>query len=141
MAWCLTNLSTTTGIAHTTVFLWSSKNKLCQARYNSTRRQFQGANTLQYYLRRLLTRAGALGLGMLFAVSSWAAAPYLQTINFNYSNIIVGGSGSISATSMSGGTVALSSLTPLVCGLSGNTVTGLSAGTCDIRGTVGSDAF
>src|ERR1700689_1765124 len=108
MAWCLTNLSTTTGIAHTTVFLWSSKNKLCQARYNSTRRQFQGAYTLRYYLRRLLTRAGALGLGMLFAGSSWAASPYFQSINFNYSSIVVGGSSSLSATSTSGGTVALS---------------------------------
>lgn len=49
--------------------------------------------------------------------------------------ISVGGSRSISATTTSGLAVSFSSTTPTVCTVSGNTVTGIKAGTCIISVT------
>ena len=56
-----------------------------------------------------------------------------QTVSFGATPVvIVGGTGSLSATSTSALAVSFTSTTPLICTVSGNTVTGISAGTCII---------
>lgn len=56
-----------------------------------------------------------------------------QTITFGAApGIVVGGTGTISATASSGLAVSFSSLTPGVCSVSGSTVSGLVAGNCTI---------
>lgn len=58
-----------------------------------------------------------------------------QRITFGTApGVIVGGTGTVSATASSGLQVTLTSLTTSVCTISGSTVTGLSAGTCIIAG-------
>ncbi|HLP99079.1 MAG TPA: autotransporter domain-containing protein [Sideroxyarcus sp.] len=75
--------------------------------------------------------------------SNYTAAPQVtqsfaigigsQTISFGAApSISVGGTGTVTATATSGLAVALSSNTPAVCTISGNTVTGVSAGNCII---------
>ncbi|MGB9081238.1 MAG: IPT/TIG domain-containing protein [Desulfuromonadaceae bacterium] len=64
-----------------------------------------------------------------------------QTISFgSIPFVIVGGTGSVSATSTSGLTPIFSSSTPLVCRVSGTTVTGISSGTCSIAAEQYGDA-
>jgi hypothetical protein len=56
-----------------------------------------------------------------------------QTITFGAAPaVIVGGTGTVSATATSGLAVTFSSLTTGVCTISGGTVTGVTAGTCTI---------
>lgn len=73
---------------------------------------------------------------------SFAAAPQVtqsfnitqsQTISFGTApKVTVSGKGTVTATASSGLAVTLTSLTPTVCSVSGNTVTGLKLGTCTI---------
>ena len=64
-----------------------------------------------------------------------------QTISFGAAPVItVGGSGTVTATASSGLKVLLASTTPTVCSLSGNTVTGLTVGTCTISANQGGDS-
>ncbi|MGA8145945.1 MAG: CARDB domain-containing protein, partial [Gallionellaceae bacterium] len=64
-----------------------------------------------------------------------------QTIAFDPApTVVVDGTGIVSAAATSGLTVSFSSLTPSVCTLSGNTVTGVSVGTCTIAADQGGDA-
>jgi alpha-tubulin suppressor-like RCC1 family protein len=60
------------------------------------------------------------------------ASQTIGTITFNPSSISVGGTSTASATATSGLPVTFSSTTPTICSVSGNTVTGLTAGTCTI---------
>ena len=53
-------------------------------------------------------------------------------ISFSPTTLVVGGTVTASATATSGLPVTFTSLTPLVCGVSGTTVTGLATGTCRI---------
>ena len=56
-----------------------------------------------------------------------------QTVSFAAAPaIVVGGTGTVSATATSGLAVIYSSTTPSVCTVSGSTVTGIAAGTCTI---------
>lgn len=56
-----------------------------------------------------------------------------QTITFGAApSVVVGGTGTVSATASSGLAVTFTSTTPAVCTIVGNTVTGVSAGTCTI---------
>ena len=69
------------------------------------------------------------------AVSNACLTPPLsvQTISFGSAPaVVVGGSGTVSATATSGGAVTFSSKTTGVCTISGSTVNGVSAGTCTI---------
>lgn len=64
-----------------------------------------------------------------------------QTISFGMPpSIVVDGTGVVSAFATSGLAVSKSSLTPVVCTISGNTVTGITVGTCTIAGDRHSDA-
>jgi len=56
----------------------------------------------------------------------------IGTLTFTPSTLANGGTTSVSATSTSGLAVAFTSLTPGVCSVSGNTVTGAASGTCTI---------
>lgn len=56
-----------------------------------------------------------------------------QTITFGAApSVVVGGTGTVSATAASGLAVTFTSTTPAVCTILGSTVTGVSAGTCTI---------
>jgi alpha-tubulin suppressor-like RCC1 family protein len=68
------------------------------------------------------------------ATQSFAiGGPASQTITFGPApTIVVGGTGKVSATASSGLAVTFSSNTPSICSVSGNTVSGLAAGTCTI---------
>ena len=56
-----------------------------------------------------------------------------QTLTFGAApNVSVGGTGAVSATNTSGLTVSFTSTTPVVCTVSGSTVTGVTAGSCTI---------
>ncbi len=56
-----------------------------------------------------------------------------QSITFGSVPIVtVGGTGTVSASSTSGLAISFSSTTPSICTVSGNIVTGIAAGTCDI---------
>lgn len=56
-----------------------------------------------------------------------------QTISFGTApSLVVGGTGSVIATASSGLAVTYTSTTPIVCSVSGTTVTGLTIGTCVI---------
>lgn len=56
-----------------------------------------------------------------------------QTVNFvSAPTVAIGGTGNVWATASSGLAVTYSSTTPNVCTISGNTVTGISIGTCTI---------
>ena len=60
-------------------------------------------------------------------------APTSQTIAFGSApTVVVGGTGTVSATASSGLPVTFSSLTTPICTLSGSTVTGIAAGICTI---------
>ena len=64
-----------------------------------------------------------------------------QTITFGSApTVIVGGTGSVSATASSGLAVTLSSSTPSICTLSGSTVTGIASGTCTITANQAGDS-
>ncbi|MGC2457247.1 MAG: CARDB domain-containing protein [Gallionellaceae bacterium] len=64
-----------------------------------------------------------------------------QSIAFDPApTVVVDGTGIVSAAATSGLTVSFSSLTPSVCTLSGNTVTGVSVGTCTIAADQGGNA-
>jgi hypothetical protein len=54
--------------------------------------------------------------------------------------IIVGGTGTVSATATSGFAVSFSSTTPSICSVSGGSVTGITAGTCIIAANQAGDA-
>ncbi len=59
--------------------------------------------------------------------------PTSQTITFGAApTLVVGGTGTVSATASSGLEVSFSSTTPTICSLNGTTVTPLAAGTCTI---------
>ena len=65
--------------------------------------------------------------------NSVTAAKAAQTVSFGTApSLVYGGTGTVSATSTSGLTVSYSSLTPLVCSITGSTLTVLSMGTCSI---------
>jgi len=64
-----------------------------------------------------------------------------QTVSFGTApSIVVGGTGSVSATSTSGLAVALTSTTTSICTISGNTVTGVGVGSCIIAGNQSGNA-
>ncbi len=64
---------------------------------------------------------------------SFTVTAATQSIAFGAPPLVaVGGTGSVTATSTSGLAVTLTTATPLVCSLSGNTVVGLGAGICSI---------
>lgn len=56
----------------------------------------------------------------------------IGTINFLSPTLLVSSSTTISATDSSGLAVSYSSTTPNICSVSGNTITGIAAGTCTI---------
>jgi hypothetical protein len=57
----------------------------------------------------------------------------IQTISFGAApTVVVGGTGTLSATASSGLAVTYASSTPTVCTVSGSTVTGVTAGTCTV---------
>jgi hypothetical protein len=65
---------------------------------------------------------------------SFAIGTIAQTISFGTApTVVVGGTGTVSATATSGLTVTLTSATTGICTISGNTVTGVAAGTCTIN--------
>jgi hypothetical protein len=64
-----------------------------------------------------------------------STAPAPQTITFGPAPIMtVGATGTVSATASSGLPVTISSTTIAICTVSGNTVTGVAAGTCTLAG-------
>jgi alpha-tubulin suppressor-like RCC1 family protein len=64
-----------------------------------------------------------------------------QTITFGPApTIVVGGTGTVSATASSGLPVTFASNTPSICSVSGNTVTGIAAGSCTIAAGQGGNA-
>ena len=64
-----------------------------------------------------------------------------QTISFGGApNVVVTGTGTVSATATSGLAVSFTSQTPSICTVSGSTVTGVNAGTCTIAADQGGDA-
>ncbi|MEY4753352.1 MAG: hypothetical protein RJA44_1027 [Pseudomonadota bacterium] len=79
-----------------------------------------------------------------------AAATATQSIPVNKNNqtltlstpagVAVGGSASASATASSGLSATLSTTTPTICSVSGNTITGLQAGTCTVAANQSGDA-
>jgi len=61
------------------------------------------------------------------------AVPANQAITFGAApTLVVGGTGTVSATATSGLPVSYSSSTPSICTVSGSTITGVTAGTCII---------
>ena len=89
------------------------------------------------------TSLSCLFLGILaFGLSGGASAGTTeQSITFGPApRIIVGGSGTVSATASSGLPVTLTSTTPAVCTISGKTVTGVAAGQCMIAANQAGDA-
>lgn len=73
---------------------------------------------------------GILAFGLLGAAN---AGTKRQSITFGPApSVTVGGTGTVSATASSGLSVTLTSTTPAICTLSGNTVTGVKVGTCRI---------
>lgn len=67
--------------------------------------------------------------------------PQSQTITFGSAPPLpVGGSAFISATATSGLTVSLSSQTPSICSVTGHTVTGLAAGSCNLMASQGGNS-
>jgi alpha-tubulin suppressor-like RCC1 family protein len=68
------------------------------------------------------------------ATQTFTIARGNQTITFGTApTVIVGGTGTLSATASSGLPVAFGSTTPTNCTVSGRTVTGVTAGTCSIE--------
>ena len=74
--------------------------------------------------------------------TSFPVGPAIQTIGFvSVPSVVVGGNGSLAASASSGLTpVTFSSTTPGVCSVSGNTVSGVGAGTCTIAATQSGNA-
>lgn len=68
----------------------------------------------------------------LDATFSPALAQSIGTISFTPGSLTAGGTTAVSATATSALAVTFTSLTPLVCSVSGATVTGLATGTCTI---------
>lgn len=69
-------------------------------------------------------------------------AQTIDTISFSPATLTLGGSTTVSATATSGLAVSFSSVTPDVCSVSGNAVTGVAAGTCVIAADqVGNDSY
>jgi len=79
------------------------------------------------------------------AIDMTSAAPvkplpqHIGLISFVPAQLIVGGSTSVSAISNSGLAVTFSSLTPAICTVAGNTVSGIAAGTCTIAANQAGD--
>jgi Galactose oxidase, central domain/Kelch motif len=64
-----------------------------------------------------------------------------QTVNFgNAPSIVVGGTGTVSATATSSLAVTFTSVTSSVCSVNGNTVTGVSTGICTIAANQAGDS-
>jgi hypothetical protein len=83
------------------------------------------SGTLSFVANSTISAVALTGIGLINT----------QTITFGTApNIIVGGSGSLTATASSGLVVNLTSNTA-TCNVSGNTVTGVSVGTCTITAT------
>jgi uncharacterized repeat protein (TIGR01451 family) len=75
------------------------------------------------------------------ALQQQMVARATQTITFGAApTVLVGGTGSVSATSTSGNPVTFTSLTASTCSVSGSTVTGLAPGTCTIAGNAAGNA-
>jgi len=90
-----------------------------------------------------VTATNSVGTGPASAASnSVIPGKASQTVSFGPApTIVVGGTGTVSATATSGLAVSFSSTTPTVCTVSGNnTVTGVSAGVCTIAANQSGDA-
>ncbi|MDH3342387.1 MAG: fibronectin type III domain-containing protein [Gammaproteobacteria bacterium] len=81
-----------------------------------------------------VTATNAIGTSTASSASSSITPKANQTITFGTAPSMTygGGSGTVSATATSGLTVTFASTTPLVCSVSGTTVTTVTAGTCTI---------
>lgn len=65
-------------------------------------------------------------------VATVKAAQVIDPISFTPSSLTAGGAATASALSTSGLTVSFSTTTPVVCSVSGSTITGITAGSCII---------
>jgi hypothetical protein len=78
------------------------------------------------------SRTGTMTIaGKTFTVKQ-KASQTIGTFSFSPPALAVGGTTTASATATSWEAVAFSSLTPFVCSVSGNTITGLTVGTCTV---------
>lgn len=80
-----------------------------------------------------VTASNASGTGNTASATVTVSAPSSQTIAFGVAPTVAAGTtGTLSATATSGLAITFSSLTTSTCTVSGNTVTGVSAGTCTV---------
>jgi hypothetical protein len=102
-----------------------------------------GTCTIQFSQAGNATYAPATATVSFPVVSSGELLSQTISFSLNFSNgdLPVGAGGTVTATASSGSPVTLTSMTPSICMLSGNVVTGVSAGTCDIRASQAGDTY